>query len=350
MSESIQISPSAAAATQKSKSSSVESANNAESNDDSTGFTAVFASYTETKSDTAEQTADENLTELMSQLLPQDIGDDGKALPEQDPALILQAMLLLQPAEKASSLSSSSQLQSIGLFDGQRKSTLNPSLMNPDYFNMLAMQNKQSDSATGMPLNGLNIQLSAAQFNPDTNDALLFNMNELALPVQATSSSLSHSLAAVGLGTATQAATTQTQLAPLNISQNAWETNLGSRLQMFIGKNVQSAEIRLDPPDLGVLEIKIKIINDIANVQITSPHAQVRDALETAVPRLREMFADSGVSLGDVNVSQESFSQQQNTAEQETKGIPQTRESDLSDESLEITRKIVSNNLLDMYA
>ncbi|MDP2878869.1 MAG: hypothetical protein Q8N74_05000, partial [Sulfuricella sp.] len=40
-------------------------------------------------------------------------------------------------------------------------------------------------------------------------------------------------------------------------------------------------------------------------------HSAVREAIETALPRLREMLADNGIMLGNVTVGSESFSQQQ---------------------------------------
>ena len=89
-----------------------------------------------------------------------------------------------------------------------------------------------------------------------------------------------------------------------------WGNAMGERLQWMVNNNIQSAEIRLDPPELGSVEIKIVINKDTAQVNFVTHNAQARDALEQAMPRLREMFAETGVSLGDVNVSQESFKQQ----------------------------------------
>ncbi len=351
MSESIQISPSASATAQQSKLSSQETANNLESTDDSSGFTAVFASYSESDNDSIEQKTDENVTELINELLPLDMAEDGNALPQQEQTALWQALFMLTPNENLPQNLVPTQTEGISLIESQRKPALPPSLVSQDYFNLLAMQNKGSgDSPSGLQLNSINMQLAAAQFNPETKDALLLNVNDSLVPTQAVSSTLSHGLAAVGLGTATQAATTQTQLAPINLSQNAWESNLGSRLQMLIGQNVQTAEVRLDPPELGTLDIKIKVINDVANVHITSQHAHVRDAIETTVPRLREMFEQSGLSLGDVNVSQESFTQQQNSPEQEVVNASVDNHSDFDDEPVLVTRKIVSDSLLDTYA
>ena len=351
MSESIQITPAAGAGPSQSKLSSLESVNNPDSGDDSAGFTAVFASYTDSESDTTEQKVDEDLTELLSELLPREMGEDGNALPEQDKAVLWQAMFALQSSENSVPLAAATQTQAISLLDGQRKPAVNPALLSQDYFNTLALQSKEPASlSSGLALNNLNMQLAAAQINPQSSEAVLFNMNDSLAPVHATSSTLSQGLAAVGLGTATQSAVTQTQLVPLNMGHNAWESNLGSRLQMLVGQNVQTAEIRLDPPELGALDIKIKISNEVANVNITSPHAQVREALESAIPKLREMFEQSGLSLGDVNVGQESFAHQQDSSEQEVTTSSSISDSEVGDEPITVTRKIISDNLLDIYA
>lgn len=90
-----------------------------------------------------------------------------------------------------------------------------------------------------------------------------------------------------------------------------WGQALGERMQWLVGQNLQQAEIRLDPPELGSLEVKIQIHKDTATISFVTPHAQVREAVEAATSRLREMLGDVGLNLGDVNVSQESFSQQQ---------------------------------------
>ena len=363
MSESMQVLPSAGAGASQSKISSVVNGESTGSTEDSAGFNAVYASYVETEPDVVEQQVDENLTELLNQLMPQDTQLDGNTLPAEEQAAMWQALMLLQPTENAINNSTANPLQGTSLLEGQRKPTLSPVLANQDYFNSMALQSKELSNSLpasftqnhmgiqpGFAQNNMGIQLAAAHFNPETNDALLLNMSEQLMPVQNTTSTTSQGLAAVGLGTVTQAAATQTQMAPLNLGQNAWETNLSSRLQMMVGQNVQTAEIRLDPPELGALDIKIKITNDVASVNIASPHAQVREALETAVPRLREMFEESGVALGDVNVQQESFGHHENAANDETGTASNTSELSAIDAEEQVIQERVSNNLLDIYA
>jgi flagellar hook-length control protein FliK len=95
-----------------------------------------------------------------------------------------------------------------------------------------------------------------------------------------------------------------------------WNRALGQQLQWLVGQRLQEAEIKLNPPQLGPLEIKISMQQDQANVSFLSHHGQVRDAVEQAIPRLREMLAEQGVSLGDVNVSERSLTEQEPRSEQ----------------------------------
>ena len=263
MSNSIQVTPSATAGVQQSKLSSVDSANNSPNSNDLDGFTAVFASYVETEPAVTDQQIDENLSHLLNQLLPQTMAEDGNTLPQADEANMWQALMLLQPVEQGLSNASGHQIQTMGLLDGQRKPVLNPAMSNQNYFNTLALQGKQQGDVmpVGLQTNNVSAQLAAAHFIPENRESILLNMNEQLVPIQNTNSNVAQGFAAVGLGTATQAATAQTQMTPLNLGQNAWETNLGSRLQMMVGQNIQTAEIRLDPPELGAIDVKIKVTN-----------------------------------------------------------------------------------------
>lgn len=87
---------------------------------------------------------------------------------------------------------------------------------------------------------------------------------------------------------------------------------IAQRIGIMNTDKLQTARIQLDPPELGSLEIKIKVQQDQVSVSFTSGHQVVRDALEAQSPRLREMLEQQGVELTDVNVSDQ---QQQNAGE-----------------------------------
>ncbi len=72
---------------------------------------------------------------------------------------------------------------------------------------------------------------------------------------------------------------------------------------MLVSRNVRGAELRLSPAELGPVQVQISLDDNVAKVAFTAGHAVTREALEQALPRLREMFADQGVTLGEASVS-----------------------------------------------
>ena len=90
-----------------------------------------------------------------------------------------------------------------------------------------------------------------------------------------------------------------------------WGGAVGERVVWMANQSHQVAELHLNPPNLGPIEVRLTISNDQASALFVSHHSAVREAIETALPRLREMLADNGIMLGNVTVGSESFSQQQ---------------------------------------
>ncbi|MCK4711220.1 MAG: hypothetical protein KAU21_21595, partial [Gammaproteobacteria bacterium] len=238
MGDSILVTPGANSASQQTKLTPLDTTDNTGTSDNLDGFTAVLASYSESYPEASGQNMDENLTELLSHLLPQNMLEDGNSLPQEDQTVMWQTVMMFQPAENVTTNVQSNQAQTLGLFDNSRKPVINTSILSQNYFNTLVAQNKELTNA--LPANSVSAQLAAAHFIPDAQESLLLNVNEQLVPIQGVNSTLSQGLSAVGFGTATQAANTQTLMAPLNLGQNAWESNLGSRLQMLVGQNVQT--------------------------------------------------------------------------------------------------------------
>ena len=90
-----------------------------------------------------------------------------------------------------------------------------------------------------------------------------------------------------------------------------WGDALGQKLVWVSNQAHQVAELHLNPPNLGPLEVRLTMNNDQTTAMFVSSHPAVRDAIESALPRLREMMADNGLTLGNVSVGSQSFSQQQ---------------------------------------
>lgn len=102
-------------------------------------------------------------------------------------------------------------------------------------------------------------------------------------------------------GSSTAISVMQDLQTPLGAS--GWDDALGQKILWMVSSQKQIAELSLNPPDLGPLQVTISISNDQATATFVSQHADVRQALEAALPRLREMMAESGINLGSATVS-----------------------------------------------
>lgn len=114
---------------------------------------------------------------------------------------------------------------------------------------------------------------------------------------------------AQGRTEAQQVATTQTQSA-LQLNRDMAGEQLAERVQMMMSKNLKNVDIRLDPPELGRMHIRMTMHGDGASVQFTVANHQARDMVEQAMPRLREMLSQQGVQLADTSVQQQNSGQQ----------------------------------------
>jgi flagellar hook-length control protein FliK len=97
---------------------------------------------------------------------------------------------------------------------------------------------------------------------------------------------------------------TQTISTPLN--SPAWGEDFSQKISWMVSQKNQVAELHLNPPNLGPLDVVLKISDNQATALFTSPHAAVRDAVESAMPKLRELLADNGIMLSNATVGDQS--------------------------------------------
>lgn len=136
---------------------------------------------------------------------------------------------------------------------------------------------------------------------------------------------------------------------PVTLGQPQWGQAVGERVLWLAAQNISSAEIRLDPPELGPMQVRVSVNQDQVNVSFTSPHPAVREVLDQQLNRLREMFSEQGLNLVDVDVSDKSFAQQDQEKDESNKTASSSQ---LDDEDLApLTSSIIaSNRLVDHYA
>lgn len=126
------------------------------------------------------------------------------------------------------------------------------------------------------------------------------------------------------------------------------------KVMWFSAQQIGSAEIHLNPAELGPLSVRISTHQDQASVYFTSHHAAVRDAVDQALPRLREMFDSQGIQLLDAGVGEQRHARQQaaqgeaGTGARLSDGGEEGSDGALIDAGARTVS--VSNRLLDAYA
>ncbi len=90
------------------------------------------------------------------------------------------------------------------------------------------------------------------------------------------------------------------------VLSKAWSRVLSSRVIWMAKEGIQQASLKLNPASLGPVEVRVTMTNEQATVTFTAHHAATRDALEQALPRLRESFLENGLELAHSDVSQQS--------------------------------------------
>lgn len=87
------------------------------------------------------------------------------------------------------------------------------------------------------------------------------------------------------------------------VGTRAWSDDVATSLRWMVGENHQRAELRLNPRELGPIEISVRMEGREATVTINAHHAVTADALEQALPRLREAMQSAGVNLVQIDVA-----------------------------------------------
>ncbi|KRP48518.1 flagellar hook-length control protein FliK [Pseudomonas poae] len=170
------------------------------------------------------------------------------------------------------------------------------------------------------------------------------------------------------LAALTQAATPKTANAlppvanaPLAMHQSGWTEEVVNRVMYLSSASLKSAEIQLQPAELGRLDIKVNMTPDQqAQVTFMSGHAVVREALESQSGRLREMFAQQGMGQVDVNVSDQSRGQEQQQQQQnQMRGVSggarggradSADHAEVTAATAPVTTSVIGSSAVDYYA
>lgn len=89
----------------------------------------------------------------------------------------------------------------------------------------------------------------------------------------------------------------------LSAGHRGWAAEVGNQVSWMVGRNEARAELQLTPPSLGKLGVSIQVNGEQTTAQFVAASQAARDALEQAMPRLREVLQQAGIELGETHVS-----------------------------------------------
>lgn len=87
-----------------------------------------------------------------------------------------------------------------------------------------------------------------------------------------------------------------------NVGSAGWNQALGTKITWMATAGMQSASLSLNPPDLGPMQVVLNVHNQQADATFITAQPEVKQALEAAMPKLREMMDQAGIQLGQANV------------------------------------------------
>lgn len=93
------------------------------------------------------------------------------------------------------------------------------------------------------------------------------------------------------------------------VGTSGWGEEIANRIVWMANRMESRAELVLTPPQMGRIEISISVTGEQATANFASGNPAVREALEAALPRLREILAEAGIQLGQTQVSAENARQ-----------------------------------------
>jgi flagellar hook-length control protein FliK len=152
----------------------------------------------------------------------------------------------------------------------------------------------------------VNSEPAAAKLVPDS---LNEKINDLAIKNMATPLP-QHTLAQINTSLPMQQAANANSI-NFYPGKAGWDQAISQKVVWMVGAGEQTATLTLNPPDLGPLQVVINVNNDKADTTFISDNAEVRQALQDGISNLREKMGESGIQLGQANISSGGQAQQE---------------------------------------
>lgn len=135
------------------------------------------------------------------------------------------------------------------------------------------------------------------------------------------------------------------------LGDEGFDQAIGARLGWLAEQKIGHAHIRLSPDDMGPVDVRLQLNGDKVHASFSSPHVEVRQALEGSLPRLRELLGEQGFQLAHADVGHQAPGGDGNAPGRPGGGdMPGDGEPAPGDSSVSSAQLIRQRGLLDAYA
>ncbi|UXB22087.1 flagellar hook-length control protein FliK [Stenotrophomonas maltophilia] len=135
------------------------------------------------------------------------------------------------------------------------------------------------------------------------------------------------------------------------LGDDGFDQAIGARLGWLADQKIGHAHIRLSPDDMGPVDVRLQLNGDKVHASFSSPHVDVRQALESSLPRLRELLGEQGFQLAHADVGHQAPGGDGNASGQTGGGgMAGDGEPSPGDASVSSAQLIRQRGLLDAYA
>ncbi|EMT5438325.1 flagellar hook-length control protein FliK [Stenotrophomonas maltophilia] len=135
------------------------------------------------------------------------------------------------------------------------------------------------------------------------------------------------------------------------LGDDGFDQAIGARLGWLADQKIGHAHIRLSPDDMGPVDVRLQLNGDKVHASFSSPHVDVRQALESSLPRLRELLGEQGFQLAHADVGHQAPGGDGSASGQSgAGGMAGDGEPSPGDTSVSSAQLIRQRGLLDAYA
>jgi flagellar hook-length control protein FliK len=135
------------------------------------------------------------------------------------------------------------------------------------------------------------------------------------------------------------------------VGAHGWGEAFQQKIVWLVDRQQQSAELHVNPPHLGPVDVTLTFTDDSAQIAFASPHAAVREAIEATLGELRTALSDKGLTLGEARVSADSSQAREQLHAEARQSARDNRAGGVSEIAIDAPApRIIQRGLVDLFA